>query len=155
MLLPLASILCPPKSSLSFPPPTTLPALQRFLGMLNFYRRFLPAIAHVLRPLTDACSSQHPFHWTPAMDSAFQTAKCLLASAVPLHHPIPSAVLSLATDASDFFIMYFSLPKSIPPHPLGGIRVRKHWRAVYYFISYYITTLHRLSCYDNIPFILV
>jgi hypothetical protein len=69
--------------------------------MLNFYRRFLPAIAHVLRPLTDACSSQHPFHWTPAMDSAFQTAKSLLASALPLHHPIPSAILSLATDASD------------------------------------------------------
>jgi hypothetical protein len=23
-----------------------------------------------------------------------------------------------------FFIMYFSLPKSIPPHPLGGIRVQ-------------------------------
>jgi hypothetical protein len=40
-----------------------------------------------------------------------------------------------------FFIMYFSLPKNIPPHPLGGTRVRKHWRAVYYFISYYSTTL--------------
>jgi hypothetical protein len=41
----------------------------------------------------------------------------------------------------NFFIMYFSLPRSIPPHPLGGIRVRKHWHAVYYFISYYSTTL--------------
>ena len=29
-------------------------ALQRFLGMVNFYRRFLPGIAAVLRPLTDA-----------------------------------------------------------------------------------------------------
>jgi hypothetical protein len=35
------------------------------------------------------------------MDSSFQTAKSLLASAVPLHHPIPYATLSLATDASD------------------------------------------------------
>jgi hypothetical protein len=25
-----------------------------------------------------------------------------------------------------FFIMYFSLPDSIPPRPLGGARVRKH-----------------------------
>ncbi len=84
---------------LSFPPPTNLPSLQRFLGMLNFYRRFLPGIAHVLRPLTDACSCQQPFQWTPPMDSSFQTAKSLLASAAPLHHPVPSAVLSLATDS--------------------------------------------------------
>ena len=30
--------------------------LQRFLGMINFYRRFLPGIARTLRPLTDALS---------------------------------------------------------------------------------------------------
>ena len=37
-----------------FQQPKTVKALQRFLGMLNFYRRFLPNIASVLRPLTDA-----------------------------------------------------------------------------------------------------
>ncbi len=35
------------------------------------------------------------------MQLALNTAKSLLASAVPLHHPHPSAKLSLATDASD------------------------------------------------------
>jgi hypothetical protein len=30
-----------------------------------------------------------------------------------------------------FFIMYFSLPESIPPRPLGGTRVRKQWSALY------------------------
>ncbi len=30
--------------------------------------------------------------------------KCLLAAAVPLHHPAPNAELSLATDASDTHI---------------------------------------------------
>ena len=34
--------------------PKTVKSLQRFLGMLNFYRRFLPGVAEVLRPLTDA-----------------------------------------------------------------------------------------------------
>ncbi len=34
-------------------PPTDVKQLQRFLGMINFYRRFLPGIARVLRPLTD------------------------------------------------------------------------------------------------------
>ena len=37
-----------------FPPPRTIKELQAFLGMVNFYRRFLPAVARTLRPLTDA-----------------------------------------------------------------------------------------------------
>ena len=34
--------------------PTTARGLQTYLGMVNFYRRFLPAAAKVLRPLTEA-----------------------------------------------------------------------------------------------------
>jgi hypothetical protein len=36
------------------PPPTTIKELQVFLGMVNVLRRFLPGVANVLRPLTDA-----------------------------------------------------------------------------------------------------
>ena len=35
------------------PPPTDIKQLQRFLGLINFYRRFLPAVARILQPLTD------------------------------------------------------------------------------------------------------
>jgi hypothetical protein len=76
-------------------------SLQKFLGMLNFYHRFLPGIAKVLKPLTDATSGTGQLSWTPAMQLAFDTAKSLLASAVPLHHQHPSAKLSSATNASD------------------------------------------------------
>ena len=34
--------------------PFSVTQLQRFLGLINFYRRFLPVIAGVLQPLTDA-----------------------------------------------------------------------------------------------------
>jgi Reverse transcriptase (RNA-dependent DNA polymerase) len=37
-----------------FKPPADRQQLQRFLGMVNFYRRFLPGAAGVLQPLTDA-----------------------------------------------------------------------------------------------------
>ena len=37
-----------------FPQPQDIKQLQRFLGLINFYRRFLLAIAGNLRPLTDA-----------------------------------------------------------------------------------------------------
>jgi putative transposase len=35
------------------PPPQDIKQLTRFLRMVNFYRRFLPNCAQVLRPLTD------------------------------------------------------------------------------------------------------
>jgi hypothetical protein len=35
------------------PPLQDIKQLQRFLGMVNFYRRFLPNCAQVLKPLTD------------------------------------------------------------------------------------------------------
>ena len=38
----------------NFPPPSDIKQLQRFLGMINFYRRFMPQAARVLKPLTDA-----------------------------------------------------------------------------------------------------
>ncbi len=36
-----------------FPQPTTVKELQGYLGLINFYRRFLPAVARILVPLTD------------------------------------------------------------------------------------------------------
>ena len=85
-----------------FEPPTDIAGLQRFLGLLNFYRRFIPGAAGLLRPLTDALrASARPFTWTAAMDAAFLAAKSALAAACALQHPVPGARLSLAVDASD------------------------------------------------------
>jgi hypothetical protein len=68
--------------------------------MVNFYRRFLPGIARTLQPLTDALKgAPKTLEWPLA--AAFGAAKAALAAAVPLAHPAPNAVLSLATDASD------------------------------------------------------
>ena len=49
-----------------FPPLTNHPALQRFLGMVNFYRKFIPGAALILRPLTDALHGDPmDFSWPP------------------------------------------------------------------------------------------
>jgi hypothetical protein len=64
--------------------------MQRFLGMINFYRRFLPGVAGTLRPLTPALSGNpKALPWTPDMETAFPTAKAALVAAVPLAHPLP------------------------------------------------------------------
>ncbi len=75
-----------------FPRPSTVKELQGFLGMVNFYRRFLPGVAKVLKPLTD-CLRGGP-------KGATIMAKQLLASAARLAYPDQAAKLSLAVDAS-------------------------------------------------------
>jgi hypothetical protein len=92
--------------------------LQRFLGMVNFYRCFLPSCAQVLHPLTNLLKGRpRTLQLTTAAQVSFQKVKRLLAVAVPLQHPSPTAELSLATDASDTHI--------------GGVMQQKsgnHWR---------------------------
>jgi len=82
--------------------PTDVKQLQRYLGLINFYRRFLPGIARVLQPLTDLLKgSPKDLVWSSAAEEAFMASKAALVAAVPLSHPAPKAVLSLSTDASD------------------------------------------------------
>ncbi|XP_061566754.1 uncharacterized protein LOC133420887 [Cololabis saira] len=90
-----------------FPRPASVKALQEFLGMINFYNRFLPRAAHLLQPLYGALQKKKgcdPVDWTPDRISAFEDAKSALANAVLLAHPSPSAPISLTTDASDIAV---------------------------------------------------
>ncbi len=75
-----------------------------FLGMVNFYRRFLPGAARALKPLTD-CLRGGPkgptvVEWSGEREAAFTQVKQMLASATRLAHPAQAAKLSLAVDAS-------------------------------------------------------
>ena len=73
------------------PHPQDVRGLQRFLGMINFYRRFLPWIARTLRPLTDALAGNpRVINWAQELQDAFVKAKSALSSAVSLTHPSPS-----------------------------------------------------------------
>ena len=84
--------------------PTTVKELQQFLGLLNFYRKFIPAAAQLLAPLTEvlkgAPSGQLKIQWSAAMLAAFSAAKSALSSAAELAHPSSGAELALVTDAS-------------------------------------------------------
>ena len=86
----------------AFPPPSNKPALQRFLGMLNFYRKFLRGAARVLAPLVDTLKGPgKSLTWSPVLDSAFTRAKAVLSSVPELVHSLPDAPISLSVDASD------------------------------------------------------
>jgi cleavage and polyadenylation specificity factor subunit 1 len=71
------------KAIQEFPPTSTVKQLQQFLGMINFYRRFLPRIAATLRPLTDLLrGSPKVLDWSPtAAADVFRAAKSALLAA--------------------------------------------------------------------------
>lgn len=90
-----------------FPRPGTVKALQEFLGMVNFYNRFIPRAAHIMRPLYEALRGKKPsddVQWVPEREDAFKEAKTALATAALLVHPSPTAQLALTTDASDYAV---------------------------------------------------
>jgi len=57
-----------------------------FLGMLQYYGRFLPGLATVVEPLHRLLDKGHSWKWTPECDRAFQYAKALLSSESVLVH---------------------------------------------------------------------
>ncbi|BHF82314.1 hypothetical protein SprV_0802545100 [Sparganum proliferum] len=85
----------------NFPPPTSKRQLQRFLGMVNFYRRFLPNCADLMLPLTNMLSGPKcPLKLTGDAVTAFERIMNSLADATFLTHPAPEAQLSLMVDVS-------------------------------------------------------
>lgn len=88
-----------------FPVPKTVRQLRRFLGMVNFYRRFLPRSAAIQAPLNALLAgnvkASHPVDISGDTLLAFDECKESLANAALLAHPDCQADLALVTDASD------------------------------------------------------
>ena len=72
------------------------------MGIINFYHCFVPRCAGILDPLHNLLkTSQKPFIWSPTAATAFQQAKCQLAEATLLNYPVPEALTSIMSSASD------------------------------------------------------
>ena len=83
-----------------YPVPKTVKQLQRFLGMLNFYRRFVKNIARILIPLYQLTNNK-TLEWSETAQEAFEKAKAALSKFTMLSFPERNAKLSLAVDASE------------------------------------------------------
>ncbi|GFX31803.1 transposon Tf2-11 polyprotein [Trichonephila clavipes] len=95
---------------LDYKQPETVGSLRKFLGLLNFYRRFLPKAAEQQYLLSEFSKGSKgkkdskPLNWSSEAITAFQRCKQALADAALLAHPSPSAPLALHVDASDYAI---------------------------------------------------
>ena len=83
--------------------PTTKKQLRSFLGLVNFYRKFIPNFAHIALPLTDLTRKFSPnkLQWTASQEIAFQNLKSAITKSPILKLPILSQVFIVQTDASD------------------------------------------------------
>ena len=86
------------------PVPRNVTELRSFLGLLNYYRMFLPDIATVLHPLNELLQAKRQWKWTSECQSAFQKAKDLLTSSSVLAHYDTNLPIRLAADASAYGI---------------------------------------------------
>ena len=88
----------------NFPQPTTARQLREFVGLINFYHRFIPHAAQILQPLNALIPAKHhpqQLVWTDKATTAFTASKEALAQATLLSHPKLSAPTCIVTDASD------------------------------------------------------
>ena len=82
--------------------PKSVTELKAFLGLMNYYAKFIPNLATVLSPLYQLLSESVPWSWTAERDAAFKKAKSLLTSDCVLVHYNPEKDLVISCDASSY-----------------------------------------------------
>lgn len=89
----------------NWPTPETENDLRKFLGLVNFYHRFIPNVASLTKSLHDLILSRKKSHRKITLnknaEENFIKIKELFYNQCILTHPIPDAPLSIWTDASD------------------------------------------------------
>ena len=84
------------------PPPTNITELQSFLGVLQYYVKFVPNLSTVLHPLYERLKAGVEWSWDSSCDEAFNQCKSLLSSETVLTHYDGSKPLILATGANSY-----------------------------------------------------
>lgn len=86
------------------PRPDNVNQLRSFLGLVNYYHKFLPNLSTVLHPLNALLQRENKWIWSKECDMAFKEAKALITSETVLTHCDPSLPLRLACNASPYGI---------------------------------------------------
>ena len=87
---------------INYPKPASSKEVKQFVGLSNYYRRFIPGYARIAEPLHQLLrKNSKGFHWTSVCDSSFNTLKSKLTSPPVLAYPKFTDTFIVATDASD------------------------------------------------------
>jgi hypothetical protein len=83
-----------------FPPSKDVRGIARFVGIVSFYRKFVPNFAKTAAPLNALRRRGSRFRWGPEQTKAFQEVKRVIARPPVLHMADFSRSFILQTDAS-------------------------------------------------------
>lgn len=84
------------------PAPRNVAELRSFLGLVNYYGKFLPDLATTLSPLYTLLQKQKKWTWGPDQKKAFSHVKDMLKSSRVLVHFDDQLPLILSCDASPY-----------------------------------------------------
>nr|XP_049701809.1 uncharacterized protein LOC126055664 [Helicoverpa armigera] len=92
------------KAVSQFPVPKCPKDVKSFLGLVSYYRRFIPDFSKTAKPLTTLLKKDIPFFWSNEQQIAFEELKGKLISAPILIYPDFSKPFVLTCDASNYAI---------------------------------------------------
>ena len=84
--------------------PTSCSDVRRFIGLANYYHRFVRRFSALASPLTSLCSPQASFRWTATEQQSFDALRTALMSAPVLRVWDPTRPTRLTTDASELAV---------------------------------------------------
>lgn len=62
------------------PRPQCVAEVRSFLGLVNYYHKFLPNLSTILHPLNQMLESNYQWNWTEQCEEAFHKVKVVIAS---------------------------------------------------------------------------
>ena len=84
------------------PVPTKVKQVQAFLGLANFYCRFIENFAKISKPLSDLTKKDSIQTWGKEQQNTFEMLKKTFTTALVLRIPNNKDSFKLSTNASDF-----------------------------------------------------
>jgi len=84
--------------------PASCTDVRRFVGLANYYRKFVDRFANLAAPLTALCSPRARFHWGETEQRSFDALKRALTAAPVLRVWDSSRATRLITDASELAV---------------------------------------------------
>ena len=84
----------------AWPRPRTVAEVLQFLGLCNYYRRYVPRFSIIAAPLYHLTRLSSPPEWTPACAASFAALRLLLSSPPVLALPDPSLPFHVTADAA-------------------------------------------------------
>ena len=90
------------ESIAKMPVPQNAKQVKQFLGLVGYYRKFVPHFSDIAMPLTQLTRKNEGFNWSTECDKCFHMLKDYLQEALMLRYPDPTADYILYTDTSKY-----------------------------------------------------